>query len=48
MADPDQRVGFAYVTNKMGFRIFDDVREKAIRDACYRSLESLRGRKRAA
>jgi CubicO group peptidase (beta-lactamase class C family) len=48
MADPDQGLGFAYVTNKMGFRIFDDVREKAIRDACYRSLDSLRGQRRAA
>ncbi len=38
MADPEAGVGYAYVTNKMGFRIFDDVREKAIRDACYRCL----------
>ena len=38
MADPDQRLGYAYLTNKMGFRLFDDPREKAIRDACYRCL----------
>jgi CubicO group peptidase (beta-lactamase class C family) len=48
MADPEQRLGFAYVTNKMGFRLFDDVREKAIRDTCYRILASLRSRQRAA
>ena len=28
MADPDDQLGFAYVTNEMGFRLFDDVREK--------------------
>jgi len=48
MADPDQQLGFAYVTNKMGFRIFDDVREKSVRDACYRCLGALRGGRRAA
>jgi CubicO group peptidase (beta-lactamase class C family) len=48
MADPDEQLGFAYVTNKMGFRLFDDVREKAVRDACYRCLRALRGGRRAA
>jgi CubicO group peptidase (beta-lactamase class C family) len=48
MADPEPRLGFAYVTNKMGFRLFDDPREKAIRDTCYRILASLRSRQRAA
>jgi CubicO group peptidase (beta-lactamase class C family) len=48
MADPDQQLGFAYVTNKMGFRLFDDVREKAVRDACYRCLRTLGGWRRAA
>jgi CubicO group peptidase (beta-lactamase class C family) len=48
MADPELQLGFAYVTNKMGFRIFDDVREKAIRDACYRVLSSRTSRKLAA
>lgn len=52
MADPEEQLGFAYVTNKMGFRIFDDVREKAVRDACYRCLRALRsaaeGGRRAA
>ena len=40
MADPNEQLGFAYVTNKMGFRLFDDVREKAVRDACYRCLRA--------
>ena len=48
MADPDEGLGFAYVTNKMGFRLFDDVREKAVRDACYRCLRGLRRRQWAA
>jgi CubicO group peptidase (beta-lactamase class C family) len=52
MADPEEQLGFAYVTNKMGFRLFDDVREKAVRDACYRCLRALRsatdGGRRAA
>ncbi len=48
MADPEEQLGFAYVTNKMGFRLFDDVREKAVRDACYRCLEAIRGGLRAA
>jgi CubicO group peptidase (beta-lactamase class C family) len=48
MADPEQQLGFAYVTNKMGFRLFDDVREKAVRDACYRCLRTLGSGRRAA
>jgi CubicO group peptidase (beta-lactamase class C family) len=48
MADPEEQLGFAYVTNKMGFRIFDDVREKAVRDACYRCLGAVRRDRRAA
>ncbi len=48
MADPDQQLGFAYVTNQMGFRLFDDVREKAVRDACYRCLRTLDTGRRAA
>jgi CubicO group peptidase (beta-lactamase class C family) len=48
MADPDEQLGFAYVTNKMGFRLFDDVREKAVRDACYRCLRALGSGRRAA
>ncbi len=42
MADPSRQLGFAYLTNKMGFRLFDDPREKAVRDACYACLEDVR------
>ncbi len=48
MADPEEQLGFAYVTNTMGFRLFDDVREKAVRDACYRCLHALPSGRRAA
>jgi CubicO group peptidase (beta-lactamase class C family) len=37
-ADPDRGVAFAYVMNRMGFRLNDDPREKALRDALYRCL----------
>jgi CubicO group peptidase (beta-lactamase class C family) len=37
-ADPDREVSFAYVMNRMGFYLNDDPREKALRDAVYRSL----------
>ncbi|WZP00582.1 serine hydrolase domain-containing protein [Isosphaeraceae bacterium EP7] len=46
MGDPDEGLGLAYVTNEMGFQLFDDPREKAVRDACYESLAGLRGRER--
>lgn len=32
-ADPARQVGYAYVTNKLGFCIWGDPREKAVRDA---------------
>jgi len=48
MADPHEGLGFAYVTNKMGFRLFDDLREKAVRGACYRCLRKQFRRQRAA
>jgi CubicO group peptidase (beta-lactamase class C family) len=48
MADPPEQLGFAYVTNTMGYRLFDDVREKAVRDACYRCLRALGSGRRAA
>jgi len=48
MADPSERLSFAYVTNKMGFHLFDDPRERACRDACFSCLRALRDVKRAA
>lgn len=48
MADPEEQLGFAYVTNTMGYRLFDDVREKAVRHACYRCLRALGNGRRAA
>jgi CubicO group peptidase (beta-lactamase class C family) len=38
--DPDLGVGFAYVMNRTGFRLFDDPRELALRDAVYRSMNA--------
>jgi CubicO group peptidase (beta-lactamase class C family) len=43
-ADPDERLGFAYVMNKMDYYMFDDPREKALRDAVHRSIGRLSGR----
>jgi CubicO group peptidase (beta-lactamase class C family) len=37
-ADPDARLGYAYVMNKLDFYLFDDPREKALRNAVYRAL----------
>ena len=48
MADPSRQIAFAYVTNKMGFYLFDDPRERACREACYASLAKLRSVKLAA
>jgi CubicO group peptidase (beta-lactamase class C family) len=38
--DPERGVAFAYVMNRMGFRLNDDPREKALRDTLYRCLGS--------
>jgi CubicO group peptidase (beta-lactamase class C family) len=42
-ADPDARLGFAYVMNNMDYYMFDDPREKALRDAVHASIRRLAG-----
>jgi CubicO group peptidase (beta-lactamase class C family) len=42
-ADPDARLGFAYVMNNMNYCFFDDPREKPLRDAVYRSIRQFSG-----
>ncbi len=37
-ADPDARLGYAYVMNKMDFHLSDDPREKGLRDAVYQAM----------
>jgi CubicO group peptidase (beta-lactamase class C family) len=44
-ADPDARLGYAYVMNKMDFHMFDDPRQKALRDAVHRAIAALSGRR---
>jgi CubicO group peptidase (beta-lactamase class C family) len=43
-ADPDARLGFAYVMNKLDFYLENDPREKALRDAVYHSIARLTAR----
>lgn len=40
-ADPDARLGFAYVMNNMNYHFFDDPREKPLRDAVHRAIRQL-------
>jgi CubicO group peptidase (beta-lactamase class C family) len=37
-ADPDAQLSMAYIMNQMGSHLFDDPREKALRDATYRAV----------
>jgi CubicO group peptidase (beta-lactamase class C family) len=37
-ADPDARLGYAYVMNKLDFYLENDPREQALRDALYRAI----------
>ncbi|HEX7780748.1 MAG TPA: serine hydrolase domain-containing protein [Vicinamibacterales bacterium] len=37
-ADPEQGIGYAYVTNRMGTRLSGDARDVALRDALYAAL----------
>ena len=46
-ADPDARLGYAYVMNRMDFYLVDDPREKALRDAVYRAMGRLADRSRS-
>ena len=42
-ADPDARLGYAYVMNKMDYHMIDDPREKALRDAVYHAIAARGG-----
>jgi CubicO group peptidase (beta-lactamase class C family) len=39
--DPDARLGYAYVMNRLDFYLTDDPREKPLRDAVYRAISRL-------
>jgi CubicO group peptidase (beta-lactamase class C family) len=41
-ADPDTGVGFAYVMNKLGFHLWSDPRELALRQAVFRDVLGVR------
>jgi CubicO group peptidase (beta-lactamase class C family) len=42
LADPDTRTGYAYTTNRHGAFLWDDPRERRIREAMYRSIAARR------
>jgi CubicO group peptidase (beta-lactamase class C family) len=43
-ADPDARLGYAYVMNRLDFYLENDPREKALREAVYRAITRLAAR----
>jgi CubicO group peptidase (beta-lactamase class C family)/hypothetical membrane protein len=47
-ADPDARLGYAYVMNKLDFYLTDDPREKSLRDAVYRAMARGTGSRKIA
>ena len=42
-ADPDARLGYGYVMNRLDYYLENDPREKALRDAVYRAITRLGG-----
>ena len=42
-ADPDSRLGYAYVMNNMDYYMIDDPREKVLRDSVHSSIRRLSG-----
>ena len=40
-ADPEEQIGYAYVTNRMGTSLTGDPREVALREALRTALENL-------
>ncbi len=43
-ADPDLRLGYAYVMNRLDFYLENDPRERPLRDAVYRAIRKVEGR----